>query len=453
MQARGQWASKAGFVLSTAGSAVGLANVWAFPYRTGQNGGAAFVVIYLLCIFLICYPFMLAEINLGRFSQKNAVGAIRMVRPRGLWLGLGGLCILAGFFILSFYSVVAGWSLGYIFKMLLGDRTPFPEFAATPEAAAPLLLLFLVLTVLVVYRGVQRGIERWAKLLMPTLLLLMLVLIVHGITLPGAKAGLAFFLMPDFSQITAETVMTAMGQAFFSLSLGIGGILTYGSYLSKQENIITCGTQIVLLDTFIALLAGLMIFPALFSFGQQPTEGPALVFIVLPAIFEQMPAGHFIGPLFFVMLTIAGLTSTIALMELLTAYFVDELGWKRKRIVWLIGLTAFVMGVPSALSQGAVPGLSKLAFWSDRSFLEFMIFLWFDVFPPLGGLLFSIFIGWVWGIENAARELAQGSPGFRRALWGLPITGATLWSFCIRYVCPLAILAIWITHLLEVLGY
>ncbi len=444
MTERGQWSSRLGFVLSAAGSAVGLANVWAFPYRAGQNGGAAFVVIYLACIFLICFPFLLAEINLGRFTQKNAMGAIRAIRPRGSWLGLGVLCISAGFCILSFYSVVAGWSLGYIFKMLAANETSFPEFAASPIQTLPLLLAFIMLTAFVVYRGIQHGIERWSKLLMPTLVVLMVALILHGLTLPGAAAGLDFFLRPDFSKVTGRTIVTAMGQAFFSLSLGIGGVLTYGSYLSKDENIVSAGTWVVLLDSLIALLAGLMIFPALFSFGQQPTEGPALVFIVLPAIFAALPAGNILGAAFFVMLTIAALTSTISLMELLVAYFVDERGWARGKITWLLGGAIFVFGIPSALSHGAVPALSQMAWFGGKSFLEFMIFVWFDIVPPLGALLFCIFIGWVWGIGKAADELAQGSPGFRKSFLGLPIRADRLWGFFIRFVCPLAIVAIWI---------
>ncbi|RMF64559.1 MAG: sodium-dependent transporter, partial [Calditrichaeota bacterium] len=228
-----------GFVLATAGSAVGLANVWAFPFRAGENGGAAFVVLYLLCIFFVCLPFMFGEIMLGRFSQKNVVGAIRALGVGRGWLVLGVLSIAASIFILSFYAVVAGWSFGYIFKSLVHDTRPFAAFTSQPTITLTLFLAFMLINVLVVYAGIENGIERWSKLLMPTLVILMLALIVYGLTLPGAHAGLAFFLKPDFSKITGKTVLTAMGQAFFSLSLGIGGILTYGSYLSKEENIVS----------------------------------------------------------------------------------------------------------------------------------------------------------------------------------------------------------------------
>ena len=221
---RGQWSSRFGFVMAAAGSAVGLANIWAFPYRTGQNGGAAFVIVYILCIFFVCLPFLIAELTLGRHLQKNVIGAIRGIRPKGAWLGLGVLCITAGIFILSFYGVVAGWSFGFIFKSLVKDQSTFPEFASKPHIVIPLFFAFLALTSFVVHKGIQNGIERWSKILMPTLILIMLALIVHGVTLPGSGAGLSFFLNPDFSKINGQVIMTAMGQAFFSLSLGIGGI-------------------------------------------------------------------------------------------------------------------------------------------------------------------------------------------------------------------------------------
>ena len=443
LQPRGEWSSKFGFVVATTGSAVGLANVWAFPYRTGQNGGAAFVLIYVLCIFLVCLPFMFAELALGRHLQRNVIGAIKGIRVGRMWLGLGIACILAGIFILSFYSVVAGWSLGFIFKTLINNQSSFPEFASKPDLVLPLFIAFLIITAFVVYKGVQAGIERWSKVLMPTLILLMLGLIIHGLTLPDAGEGLAFFLKPDFSKINGGVFMTAMGQAFFSLSLGIGGVLTYGSYLSKRENIVNAAIQVAALDTVIALMAGLMIFPALFSFGQQPNEGPALVFMVLPSIFQQLPFGNILGAGFFLMLTIAALTSTISMLEIPVAYFVDERRWSRRRTAGTAAAVVFVLGVPSALSQGAVPFLSTIPFFGEKSFLEIMIFLWFDIFPPLGALLFSILIGWVWGIDKATQELALGCPNFQKKFLGLGLTRARLWGIFVRYVCPIAIALIW----------
>jgi len=377
MQTREQWASKFGFVLAAAGSAVGLANIWAFPFRAGQHGGGAFVLIYLACIFLVCLPFMFAELTLGRFGQQNVVGAIRKLQAGRGWMVLGGMCILASIWIVSFYSVVAGWSLGFIIKTFMGDTTPFPRFAAQPLLVLALFVGFLSLNVLVLVKGVRRGIERWSTILMPTLLLILLSLLLYGLTLPGAAEGLAFFLKPDFSKIDGSAIMSAVGQAFFSLSLGIGGILTYGSYLSKKENIITAGMQVAILDTVIAFLAGLVIFPALFSFGKQPNEGPALVFIVLPEIFQQLPFGNLLGGGFFLLLTIAALTSTISMLEISIAYFVDEKRFTRRRTVLLMAGIAILLGVPSALSQGAVPALSHLSFFGGQSFLELMIFVVF----------------------------------------------------------------------------
>ncbi|MFQ5638617.1 MAG: sodium-dependent transporter [bacterium] len=440
---RGQWSSQFGFVMAAAGSAVGLANIWAFPYRAGQNGGAAFVLVYLLCICMICLPFMFAEITLGRYGQKNVIGTIRSVTPQKGWLGLGVLSLAAGFFILSFYSVVAGWAVGFIFKTLLKNSATFPEFAAQPALVIPLFALFLAMTIFVVYGGVRNGIERWSKLLMPILVILMIALIIRGVTLDGANEGLSFYLNPDFSKINSKSIMSAMGQAFFSLSLGIGGILTYGSYLSKRENIIRSSVYIAMFDLLIAFLAGLMIFPALFAFNQMPNEGPALIFIVLPGIFEQLPFSFIVGPVFFMMITIAALTSSISMLEIPVAYFVDEKGWSRKKIVWLIGAFVFLLGLPSALSQGAVPALTKLSFFNDKSYLELMIFLWFDVFPPLGAILFCILIGWVWGLDKAVAELNMGAECLGKNFVGLPVSNAKVWGFAIRFMCPGAITLVW----------
>lgn len=443
MEHRGQWSSRFGFVMAAAGSAVGLANIWAFPYRTGQNGGAAFVLLYLLCIAFICLPFMFAEITLGRHSQKNVIGAIRAIRPRGAWIGLGVLSLAAGIFILSFYAVVAGWTIGFVIKTVIMNNTRFPVFASQAAIVVPLFGLFLLLTVLVVYGGVQKGIERWSKLLMPVLVILMIGLTIHGLTLPGAARGLEFYLKPDFSKIDGKALMTAMGQAFFSLSLGIGGILTYGSYLSKRENIIRASIYVAVFDTAVALLAGFMIFPALAAFHLQPDEGPSLVFMVLPQVFEQLPLGNILGAGFFVMLSIAALTSAISMLEIPVAFWVDETRHSRQKIVWFIGAFVFLLGLPSALSQGAIPSLSKIAIFGNKSFFEIMIFLWFDVFPPLGAILFSLFIGWVWGIGKAAEELQIGSHVLQRNFLGRPITNAQVWGFFIRYLCPLAIAFVW----------
>jgi len=438
---RGQWGSRVGFILAAAGSAVGLGNFWRFPYVTGQSGGAAFVVIYLACVALVCLPYLFAELVLGRHTQKNPLGAIRTIRPGSPWVLVGGLCVLTGVFILSYYAVIAGWTFGYIFKNLLFAHLDFGHFIASPWIVIPLFALFLGLTMLVVFGGVEEGIERWSKVLMPLLIGLMIVLIVRSVTLPGAEKGLAFYLKPDFSKVTGEVIVAALGQAFFSLSLGMGAMITYGSYLSRHEDVVVAGSYVALFDTLIALMAGFMIFPAVFATGHDPASGPALVFIVLPEIFQALPLGNLIGALFFLLLSIAALTSTVSLLEVVVAYFVDERRWSRKRSVWVVGALTFLIGLPSALSQGTVAGLSNMdwLFGADgllgqHDFLSIMDAIWGNLALALGALLISIFVGWVWGADRAAEELRQGSrvgPGLVR-----------VWQFFIRYVCPVVIFII-----------
>ncbi len=439
--ARGQWGSRIGFILAAAGSAVGLGNIWRFPYITGQSGGAAFVVVYLLCVVLLCLPYLFAELVLGRHTQKNPLGAIRAIRPGSPWVLVGGLCVLTGVFILSYYSVIAGWTFGYIFKNLLFAHLDFGHFIASPWIVIPLFALFLGLTMLVVFGGVEEGIERWSKVLMPLLVLLMIVLIVRSVTLPGAEKGLSFYLKPDFSKVNGEVIVAALGQAFFSLSLGMGAMITYGSYLSRREDVVVAGSYVALFDTLVALMAGFMIFPAVFATGHDPASGPALVFIVLPEIFRALPLGNLIGALFFLLLSIAALTSTVSLLEVVVAYFVDERRWSRKRSVWVVGVLTFLIGLPSALSQGTVAGLSNMdwLFGADgllgqHDFLSIMDAIWGNLALALGALLISIFVGWIWGADRAAEALQQGSRvGFRLV---------RVWQFFIQYVCPVVIFII-----------
>lgn len=445
---REQWGSRLGFVLAAAGSAIGLGNIWRFPYVTADNGGGAFVVVYLACIALICLPYLFAELALGRNSQKNPVGAITAIKKGTPWVLVGGLCVLTGVFILSYYGVVAGWALGYIFKPFVASgiesASYFSSFVADATTVIPLAATFMLITTLVVYGGVEQGIERWAKVLMPILLVLMLVVIFRAVTLPGAGAGLDFYLNPDFSKIDGTVVLAALGQAFFSLSLGMGAMITYGSYLPKRENLIISGGYVALFDTIIALLAGLMIFPALFAMGIEPESGgPALIFIVLPDVFSTMPLGSFISAVFFVLLSIAALTSMVSLLEVVIAYFVDETKWSRTGVVWVMGGVTFAFGLPSALSQGTVPALSDMSwlvgnqiFGDEPAFLDIMDFLWGNISLALGALLISIFVGWVWGTGQAIEELQQGADDM--------FTGAaaSTWSVFLKYVCPVVIAAI-----------
>ncbi len=431
--ARGQWSSKLGFILAAAGSAIGLGNIWRFPYVTGENGGGAFVFVYLLCILVIGVPYMYAELALGRAVQKNPVGAIDTLRPNSSWILVGVLGVVTGIFILSYYAVIAGWTFGYIFKMLIPNQLTFGEFVSRPVLVIFLYTVFMLLTIFVVYGGIRGGIEKWTTILMPVLFFLLVGLIVYANFLPGSGKGLAFYLTPDFSKITGKVILSALGQAFFSLSLGMGLMVTYASYISKEDNLVSSGLFVALADTAIAIMAGLIIFPALFAMGQDPAAGPGLVFNVLPAVFEHMPGGTIVGVVFFVLLSIAALTSTISLLEVPTSYVVDNRGTARKVAVWIVGLVVFLLGIPSALSQGAVPWLSK-PIVGDMEFLSLVDFLFGNISLAVGALFLSIFVGWVWGATNASEELAVGNPKFKR--W------APLWSFLIRFVCPASIFII-----------
>jgi NSS family neurotransmitter:Na+ symporter len=297
--------------------------------------------------------------------------------------------------------------------------------------------------VLVVVGGVEQGIERWAKILMPVLLVLMMLIIIRGLTLPGAMEGLKFYLVPDFSKVSAKTVVAALGQAFFSMSLGMGAMITYGSYLPRRANLFRAGGWVAAADPAIALLAGFMIFPALFSVGADPTDGPPLVFIVLPEIFAQMPFGTLIAISFFILFSIAALTSTVSLLEVVVAYFVDERRWSRKKSVWVVGGITFLIGIPSALSAGAVDGLTNMTFFGQESFLGIMDYFWGNISLAIGALLLSIFIGWVWGPKQAGAEFREGSEMSSGAV--------KTWAIFIRYICPVVIFIVlvslfWTTH-------
>jgi len=439
---REQWGSRLGFILAAAGSAIGLGNIWRFPYVTADNGGGAFVVVYLACIALICLPYLFAELALGRNSQKNPVGAIAAIKKGTPWVLVGGLCVLTGVFILSYYGVVAGWALGYIFKAIIAPNVEsasyFSSFVADATTVIPLAATFMLGTILVVVGGIEEGIERWAKVLMPLLLVLMLVVIFRSVTLPGAGAGLEFYLNPDFSKINGQVVLAALGQAFFSLSLGMGAMITYGSYLPKRENLLVSGGYVALFDTAIALMAGLMIFPALFAMGKQPESGgPALIFVVLPEVFATMPLGNFISAVFFILLSIAALTSMVSLLEVVVAYFVDETTWSRTKSVWIVGGFTFAAGLPSALSQGGSTFLSEqVHLFGQTGFLSIMDYIWGNISLALGALLISIFVGWVWGTGQAIDELQKGADGTFTGL------SASVWSAFLKYVCPVVIAAI-----------
>ncbi|MEM8598502.1 MAG: sodium-dependent transporter [Bacteroidota bacterium] len=441
---RGFWGSRLGFILAASGSAIGLGNIWRFPYSAGEGGGGVFVVIYLVFVAAIGLPVLLAELAVGRETRRNPVGAFKALVPGSAWPLVGGLGVLTGFGILAFYSVIAGWTVGYLWKALSGafavtmtaeeSGALFGELIGDPLQAIALAGGFLLLTVLVVRGGISGGIERVTTILMPLLLVLLVLLAIRSVTLPGASEGLAYLFQPDFSEVNAGVVMGALGQALFSLSLGMGAMITYGSYFPDKENLSSSGATVALFDTGIAMLAGIIIFPALFAAGVAPDAGPGLVFVVLPTIFEAMPFGTAFAIAFYFLLAIAALTSTISLLEVVVSYFVDEKGWTRNRAAWVLGGVCFVLAVPSALSQGAFDGLSgDSVFGTDWLSLQDTIFGNWSL--AIGALLLCLFVGWTWGVDRAQTSLE--SSGHK-----LPASGA--WRFLVRYICPVAILIVFL---------
>ncbi|HLO82700.1 MAG TPA: sodium-dependent transporter [Chitinophagaceae bacterium] len=421
MTERAKFSGRIGFILAAAGSAVGLGNIWRFPYLAGKNGGASFLVIYLFFIFFICFPIMAAEIAIGRKAGLNAYGSYKKIGG-GSWGSVGILGILIGILVLSFYNVVAGWAFGYFIEIVFGDLlsvkdfgTHFSQYVADPSDNLFFSLGFMILTALIVSQGIQKGIEVANKIMMPGLYILLIALIVYSLTLPGAMKGVEFYLVPDLSEITRHTFLDGVRQAFFSLSLGMGALLTYGSYLHKDQNIVSSAAIITIADTMVAFLAGLMVFPLVFSAGQSPAEGPPLVFMILPKIFQDMGPilGRVVGGSFFLMLCFAALTSTISMLEVPTAYLVDEKKLPRKKTVWTLATVVFIMGLPSLLSQGTqgFEMLNKLSFYHGHDFMTFISDL-ADMGLTLSGFLLCIFVTYRWKLFNMHEELAIGSPGY-----------------------------------------
>ncbi|MFH1725556.1 MAG: sodium-dependent transporter [Elusimicrobiota bacterium] len=444
---RGQWATRMGFLLACAGSAIGLGNIWKFPYVAGMNGGGFFVAIYLACIALIGIPIMVCEFAIGRSAQRSPVEAFRDLTSRGsVWQLVGWLGILTGFVILSYYSVVAGWTLHYVWLSLTGfGGAEDPEaiagcFEALYASGGANLLwhaVFMGLTVGIVLGGVKGGIERSARVLMPALFVMILVLLVRAMFMPGFGKAVSFILLPDLSGVKPAAVLEAMGQAFFSLSLGMGAMLTYGSYLSRRADIGKSAVLVSVMDTGVALLAALCMFPILFSYGMSPEAGPGLVFKSMPIVFRQLPAGMVFATVFFLLLVFAAITSAVSLMEVVAAFFIDTLGWDRRRATLIPGLAIFLFGVPSALSGSLLSGLTLPG---GRSFFDSMDYLASNWFLPIGGLFVALFVGFRMDPERVRREFEEGSAYAR---W-FPV-----WIRCVRYVCPLAVAAVFVYGLVK----
>lgn len=439
MQKREHFGSKLGVLAAAVGSAIGLGNIWKFPYVTGQNGGAAFILVYLACIILIGLPVMLAEFVIGRKSDANAVEAFKKIKPKKPWYLTGVLAVSTAFIILSFYAVIAGWIFSYISRSITGKL-----IAIAPDQMAsyftgiissnyePMFwsLVVLGLTAFVVISGVKDGVEKYSKVLMPTLLLILFLLMLRSLTLDGASKGLEFLFKPDFSKLTAKAVLEALGHAFFSLSLGMGIVLTYGSYIDKRENVMLLALQVTAADTIIALMAGMVIFPAVFVYGFAPNSGAELIFITLPAVFQAMPFGGFFEALFFILVGIAAVTSTISLLEVVVSFFIENFHLERKKATILLVAAIFIVSVPSTLSFGAWSGFTIFG----MTIFDTLDFMASNIFLPLGGVLVSLFVGWVWGTHNAVQEIT--SDGLYVFRW------SKVFNFIIKYLAPVAIILI-----------
>lgn len=435
--------SKLGIILATAGSAVGLGNVWRFPYMTGEHGGAAFILIYLCCVLLLGIPCMISEFIIGRKAAANTARAYRSMSNGTPWMLIGYLGIITGFLITSYYAVVSGWCLQYIMASLLGQLHGSPEFFANyfeafekdPFMPALWTVVILFITHLIITRGVQSGIEKASKLLMPTLFVLLIIIVVAACLLPNAWKGVEFLLKPDFSAVDSGVFLGAMGQAFYSLSIGMGCLCTYASYFSKDTNLTKSAVQISVIDTLVAVLAGLMIFPAAFSVGISPDSGPSLVFITLPNVFQQafasMPIiGYIVAFGFYTLLALAALTSLISLHEVSTAFISEELHATRKRAATAVTIVCSLIGIVCSLSLGKWDFLKI----GDRSLFDFFDFLTGQILLPTGGFLTCLFVGWYLP-RTMIRDEFTNHGAMRGSLFNT-------YYLCIKFLCPIFILLI-----------
>lgn len=454
MAARGNFSNKLGFILAAAGSAVGLGNIWKFPFEVEKGGGAVFVLLYLLFCFTLCFPVMVTEIAIGRKTEKNPVGAFIDLGFKS-WKYLGLLGILSGIIILSFYNVVAGWAFGYFIEMIKGNfniGSEFNEYIKDIWVIALYALIFMGATAFIVSRGVSGGIEKAAKILMPTLILMILGILAYAFTLPDAMTGVQYYLVPDFSEINVKTIGGALRQAFFSLSLGMGALITYGSYLSKKENIISSAASITLFDVGIAFIAGLMLFPIVsYSTGGDMSNiegGAGLIFATLPGVFDSLGPilGIIVGSFFFLLLSFAALTSTVSLLEVPVAYVVDEYKMKRSKAVIIMSTIIFIAGIPSLVGNGYSDFFSKFITYAGAdSATDFMTFLGqlADIFLLLGGCLIATFAAYIWKKENLNQEISQGYEGYDKSIV------KTFINIAISFICPLLLAGLFVMVVLD----
>ena len=445
---RGNFGSRLGVILASAGSAVGLGNIWRFPTEVGRNGGAAFILVYLCCVFLLALPVMISEFIVGRSSRSNTVGAYRTLAPGKPWVVAGFMGVLGGILVLSFYSVVAGWTLYYRIQSfglkLMGNQDfgeVFNTFVTNPWKPLFYQFVFLLLTHFVVARGVESGIERFSKVMMPVLLVIILLLSCFSLTLPGARDGLAFLLKPDFSKVTTKVVLSAMGQAFFSLSVGIGCLATYASYFKRETRLVNSALSVCAIDSMVAILSGFIIFPAAFSVaGVQVDSGPGLVYITLPhvfnMVFENIPfIGYLFSGLFYILLLLAALTSTISMHEIATAFFRENYKLSRRVSATVVTLICLLLGTACCLSFGP---WSEVKIWGLR-FFDLFDFLTAKFMMPLGGILITMFVEWYLDRKLVVDELTNGGT--------LKVRGLGFLLFLVRWVAPIGVGIVFLNEL------
>ncbi len=444
----GAWSSRLAFILAATGSAVGLGNIWKFPYITGENGGGAFVVVYLLCVLLIGIPIMIAETMLGRRSQRNPIETMELLTEEAgadkNWHYLGWMGVVAGLLILSYYSVIAGWASAYVLKAFTGSffdadaaqiRQLFDEFIASPIQLIFWHSAFMLATMLIVVRGVNKGLEKAVQYLMPTLFILLFLLVAYAMTTDSYFQGLKFLFIPDFSKLTSGSILTAMGHAFFTLSLGMGAIMVYGSYLPKNISIAKTTLLIAGADTVVALLAGIAIFPIVFANNLQPDSGPGLIFQTLPIAFGAMTGGWLMGISFFVMLVIAALTSSISLVEPAVAWLVENKNFSRQKACLWTGLSTWLLGIGSIFSFNVWANVKLF----DRSIFQLLDYLTANLMLPIGGFSIAIFAGWIMSRQSSEQELNMPT-----------VQSYQIWKILISYVAPSAVFFVFL-HVVGVL--
>ncbi|MEG1649356.1 MAG: sodium-dependent transporter [Rikenellaceae bacterium] len=438
------FSSRFGAIAAAAGSAIGLGNIWRFPYIAGENGGGAFIFLYIVIVIVIGLPMLMSEFTLGRYTQKNVFGTFRKLAPGTKWYAIGVLGIISAFAVLSFYIVVSGWTVAFLIDAIKGTymnmssgeiQSSFETFSESGMGALPYIALFLIVTAFIVALGIEKGIERYNKILMPMLVFIILILCINSFTLSGFKEGIEFIFKPDFSKITTTVALNALGQVFFSLSIGMGTMMTYGSYIRKTDNLLFTSTTVAFADATIAILAGIAIFPAVFSYGIEPASGPELVFITLPNIFGQMIGGYYLSILFFILLFVAALTSAVSAMEVVIAYITEEFKWSRNKAVITTTITLLITGGLCSLSMKpdspiSIGGVSLFDICNIGSSSYLM---------PIGGFFIVLFMGWVFSKQALQKELSSGG---RYKIIYYPF-----FNFIVKFVAPIAISMIFLSQI------